>query len=242
MVLKMKKIFEKDCNKITWTHNKGEKDGPRNWENLCDGFYACGGKTQSPIDIKTENLVNKKELSSLKFNYGYSEIEIINDTHTIQFNISGDNYVNLNGKDYKLLQFHYHIPSEHTINGEHFLLEVHFVHQYSDTDLAVLTIMFEYGEENKFIKQYLDKFPKTMGVYKSEELINLISLLPDNKSYYNYEGSLTTPPCSEVVSWYIFKKTLNISKEQIKMFSKIIDTNHRPIFPLNGREVSYYDE
>ena len=119
---------------------------------------------------------------------------------------------------------------------------MHFVHQHSDTDFAVLGLMFEEGKENQLFAKYLDKFPTVKGEYKSDETIDLLSLFPENKSYYNYKGSLTTPPCSEVVNWHVLKTPVTASKEQIKKFSKILNRNFRPIQPLNNRTVKVYSE
>ena len=232
---------KKDCKDVHWTHHKGE-NGPENWKNLCDGFSDCGGKSQSPINIVTQDVVKSKDLKALKFNYGKSKIDIINNEHSVQFNVNGKNIVNLNGKDYKLLQFHYHSLSEHTINGKHFPLEVHFVHKHSDTDFAVLGIMFIEGKENKLFKKYLNKFPTEKGEYKTEETIDLLSLFPENKDYYYYNGSFTTPPCSEIVSWYVLKNPIEASTEQIEKFSKILNNNYRPILPINNREIKVFDE
>lgn len=230
-----------DCKDVHWSHHKGEH-GPENWKNLCAGFSDCGAKAQSPINIITKDLATAKNLTTPEFTYQNSSVNIINNGHTVQFNVDGENKVNLNGKDYNLLQFHYHALSEHTINNEHFPIEVHFVHKHSDTDFAVLGIMFVEGKENDLFTKYLDKFPATKGEYKSSEQINLSGLFPDNKSYYQYSGSLTTPPCSEVVSWYVLENPVEASKEQIEKFSKILDHNYRPTMPLNNREVNLYSE
>jgi carbonic anhydrase len=227
---------KKDCSEVHWSHHKGE-DGPENWKNLCDGFLDCGGNVQSPINIDTKNVVKAEKLLAPEFNYAVSKVAIINNGHTVQFNISGDNRVKLDNKSYKLLQFHYHTKSEHTVDGNYYPIEVHFVHQYADNDYAVLGVLFEEGVENELLKKYLPYFPTTKGIYNSEDTIDLNSLFPTDKSYYNYKGSLTTPPCSEVVNWYVLKTPLTASKEQIEQFSKILDNNYRPIQALNKRTV-----
>ncbi len=236
-----KEVVKKDCKNVYWTHSKGDL-GPDNWKNLCDGFAACGGKSQSPIDINTKSAMVDKKLLAPKFSYGKSKVNVVNNSHTVQFNVDGDNKVNLNGKDYKLLQFHYHALSEHTVDGKHFPLVVHFVHKHSDTDFAALGVLFKEGKSNKLFEKYLDKLPKSKGEYKSENLMDLLSLFPRNKSYYNYDGSLTTPPCGEVVNWYVFKNPVEASKEQIAKFSKILNNNYRPVMPLNGRKVRLFSE
>ncbi len=236
-----KKIVKKDCKDVHWSHHKGD-GGPENWKNLCSGFADCGGLSQSPINIITKELAASKELTIPTFSYGKSKVDIINNSHTVQFNVDGENKVDLNKKEYKLLQFHYHALSEHTIDGEYFPIEVHFVHKHSDTDFAVIGVMFVEGKENELFKNYLDKFPTSKGEYKSDDMIDLLSLMPKNMSYYHYSGSLTTPPCSEVVSWYVLKNPVEASKEQIEIFSKILKNNYRPIQPLNDRKLGLYSE
>ncbi len=231
---------KKDCKSVTWSHQQGE-NGPENWANLCDGFSDCGGKAQSPINIEKAKALVGKKLLPIKFDYGQSKVSIVNNSHTVQFNIDNpDNKVNIEGKEYQLLQFHYHALSEHTIDGKHYPLEVHFVHKHSDSDFAVLGVMFEEGNENKLLKKYLNHIPTKKGKYKSDDLIDLLALFPKNKDYYHYDGSLTTPPCSEVVNWYVLATPVQASKEQLKAFSKILHDNYRPVMPLNNRTVELY--
>ncbi len=224
---------------VYWNHKKGE-NGPENWKNLCATFADCGGKVQSPVNIALKNVKPCKDLKKLEFDYKSSKIYISNTGHTVQFNITGENTLKIKDKVYKLLQFHFHAMSEHTINGKHFPLEVHFVHKYSNTDFAVVGAMFIKGKENALLKKYLDKFPTEKGKYSSDETLDLSSLLPKMKSYYNYNGSLTTPPCSEVVSWYVLSKPIEASKQQLEQFAKILHSNFRPVQPLNGRQIKGY--
>jgi len=230
---------KQDCKDVHWTHHHG-KNGPEDWQNLCEEFAACGGKQQSPIDIATDAVEEDAGLRALQFHYGTSKAHIVNNGHTVQFNVDGEHTVRLNGKTYTLLQFHYHAPSEHTFNGEHFPLEVHFVHKYADDDLAVLGVMFVEGDENAFLKEYLDIIPAKKGEVKSDRLIELLGLFPQNKSYFNYSGSLTTPPCSEVVNWYVLQHPVEASKEQLVRFATILNNNYRPVQPLNERKVRLY--
>lgn len=232
---------EKDCKEVHWSHHIGD-EGPENWKNLCVDFAECGGKSQSPVDIIPGNIFAGKNLSAPVFDYGKTKVNIINNSHTVQFNVEEGSKVNLNGKDYQLIQFHYHALSEHTIDGEHFPLEVHFVHKHSDSDFAVLAIMFDEGGENELFKKYLSSFPKNKGEYKSDDLINLISLLPENKNYYYYSGSLTTPPCTEVVSWFVLENPVEASAKQIEEFSEMLHNNYRPTMPLNDRKIELYTE
>ncbi len=230
---------KKDCSDVHWSHHKGEH-GPENWENLCEGFSACGGDAQSPIDI-SETQPNES-LNPIGFNYGKTKTSIINNGHTVQFNVDEGSTIVIDDKKYDLLQFHYHATSEHTYNGNYYPLEVHFVHKHSDTDLAVVGIMYDKGEANELFSRFLKHFPKEKGEYNSDELIDLSKILPKDKSYYHYSGSLTTPPCSEVVSWFMLQKPLKASQDQIDNFSKILDKNFRPIQKTNGRKVYSFTE
>ncbi len=233
------KSKKKDCDNVHWSHHKGEH-GPENWENLCEGFSACGGDAQSPIDI-TETQPNES-LNPIEFNYGKTKTSIINNGHTVQFNVDEGSTIVIDGKGYDLLQFHYHATSEHTYNGDYFPLEVHFVHKHSDTDLAVVGIMYDKGEANELFSRFLQHFPKDKGEYNSDEVLALSKILPKNKSDDHYSGSLTTPPCSEVVSWFMLQKPLKASQEQIDKFSKILDKNFRPVQKTNGRKVYSFNE
>lgn len=234
-----KKESKKDCSDVHWSHHKGEH-GPENWANLCEGFKACDGKSQSPIDIK--NVVKGDDLAPIDLKYGESKVNIINNGHTVQFNIEPGSSAMINGKKYDLLQFHYHAKSEHTIEGAYSPIEVHFVHKHADDDFAVIGVMYEEGIANELFANYLDKFPKEKGEYSSDEKIELSSLLPKNLSYYHYSGSLTTPPCSEVVSWYLLQKPLTASGNQIESFSEILNNNFRPLQALNGRTIYSFTE
>lgn len=235
------KTIDKGCDGVHWTHHKGE-DGPSKWLDLCSGYSACGGKSQSPIDIRVSNMIEKNSLMAIQFDYDKSNVDVINNGHTVQFNISDTNSLSLDAKNYKLLQFHYHALSEHTLNGEHFPLEVHFVHRHSDSDYAVLSVMIVEGKGNALFTKYLSSFPHEKGVFKSIDKIDLKSLLPDDKSYFNYSGSLTTPPCTEVVNWYVLRNPISASREQISTFSKILHENYRPVQPINERNINVFNE
>ncbi len=228
-----------DCSAVHWTHEQGPK-GPDNWKHLCKDFATCGGKRQSPIDIVTAKVQHDENLQPPQWNYGTTTVDIVNNGHTVQFNVHGDHNVELNGKTYKLLQFHYHAPSEHTVDGKHYPLEVHFVHKHSDDDYAVLGIFFIQGAEDQLFARYLDSIPEQVGSYTSSQTIDLKELFPSDRSYYHYEGSLTTPPCSEVVRWYVLKTPVEASAEQLKRFADILNNNYRPVQPLNDRVVRLY--
>ncbi|MBN2891362.1 MAG: carbonic anhydrase family protein [Bacteroidales bacterium] len=228
-----------DCTEVHWTHN-GEKDGQEEWVDLCTGYSACGGEVQSPINIT--GAVLGSNLSAIEFNYTTTETEIENNGHTIEFVCNAGNKINIGGTEYELLQFHYHGLSEHTVNSNHYPLEVHFVHKASNGNYAVIGIFFEEGAENTLFAEFLNNFPTEEGTYADTTEIHLFELLPENKSYFYYNGSLTTPPCSEIVNWYVLQTPLTASATQISQFSDILDNNYRNVQNLNGRSIFKYDE
>lgn len=234
-------FHHEDCSEVHWSHKKGE-DGPENWKNLCPGFADCGGKAQSPINIITENAVNEDKLSNLVINYSTSPTEIINNGHTVQFNISGDHTLTVGDKVYELIQFHYHAHSEHAINGEYYPIEVHFVHKYSDDDLAVVGIMFTPGEEYEVFNKNIDSLPGVGEAYNPDYLLDLSHLNESKPSYYYYKGSLTTPPCTEIVNWIVLKDPIEASESQITRLAEILHNDFRPEMPLNDRTVYKFEE
>lgn len=228
------------CTGVEWSHF-GQEDGQDDWLNLCEGNSACGGTTQSPINIT--GAVDNPMLDSLFFVYGKTPVEIENKGYTVEFVCEPGSVLVIGSTEYVLKQFHYHTTSEHQLNGASFPLEVHFVHKASDTDLAVVGVFFEAGAENELFAKYLSKFPTSEGEYKdATQEIELASLLPANRSFYNYGGSLTTPPCSEVVRWFVLKEKITASAAQIAQFQSILDNNHRQVQPLNGRVVYSHEQ
>jgi carbonic anhydrase len=214
-----------------WTY-EGE-EGPEHWPEL--GYPNCTGSEQSPVDIFPEAPIHN---TGITFSYKMSTLNITNNGHTIQVTYGNDSTINVNGKRYKLLQFHFHAPSEHTISDSLYDIELHLVHKGDDGKYAVIGIMLENGTENLAYSQIWKYLPKEKGdpqVINTID-INAINLLPSNKSYYQYNGSLTTPPCTEGVSWFVMSNTVKISKEQIDTFRTIYSENSRPIQELNQRE------
>lgn len=212
--------------------------GPANWGNLNTEYSLCEtGKNQSPINI-TQAI--KASLSELNFDYVADVASIKNNGHSIQSNIADGSSVMINGKEFNLLQFHFHSPSEHHVNGNNYPLEVHFVHADKDMNLAVVGVFFEESsEENTVFKDILKMAPKKEGEKKVKKSIDYKNLIPKDKSYYRLNGSLTTPPCSEGVTWVVMKDIQPISKKQVDKYYKIFgfDAN-RPVQALNARVVA----
>lgn len=200
------------------------------------GYSECAGLVQSPIDILTATTV-KAALPEIGFSYSPFVMKVIDNGHTVQINSTGST-ITYNGQKYSLKQFHFHAQSEHTVDGKSAPLEVHFVHQSETTGaLVVLGVMMEDGgKDNSAIAQYLKSFPTVKETEVSTaETIDPIQLFPDLKKYYNYTGSLTTPPCSQGLNWIVFKEKLKISTAQLAAFAKTYSHNARPVQAMGSR-------
>jgi len=208
--------------------------GPENWARLDPKNKVCAvGERQSPIDIK-EGI--KVDLEPIKFTYRPSTFRIVDNGHTIQVEL-GENSLTLTGKTYELVQFHFHRPSEEKVNGQRFDMVVHLVHKSDDGQLAVVAVLLERGTENPFIQTLWNNMPleKNAPVAPPTTLVDLNTLLPTARNYYTYMGSLTTPPCSEGVLWLVMKQPVQVSQDQINIFSRLYRNNARPIQPSGGR-------
>ena len=221
---------------VHWGYSGHE--GPEHWGELSKKYSVCSsGKNQSPIDIANTIEAN---LEKIQFDYDSSSLDIINNGHAIQVNYASGSQITLEGNTYNLLQYHFHTPSENTIQGKHYLMEAHFVHADSDENLAVIGVMFKEGKENSRIAEICKHMPKSSGktYTDSSNKINGIDLIPADKGYYRFNGSLTTPPCSEGVKWMVMKDALEVSEVQVKKFNETMhgDTN-RPVQPTNARAI-----
>ena len=217
-----------------WTYS-GER-GPDNWAKLTPENSACAGKNQSPINLTG---FIKAELKPIQFAYRSGEAEILNNGHTIQVNHAAGSNIRVEGVRFELKQFHFHAPSENRIEGKSYPMELHLVHADKDGNLAVVAVMFREGRESKALARLWPLMPKGVG-----EKVGLptsfaaTSLLPANRSHYRFDGSLTTPPCSEGVRWLVMKNAVTASKDQLEAFSHVIHhPNNRPVQQVNARTV-----
>ena len=219
---------------VHWTYSGNE--GPEHWGELSDKFALCStGKNQSPINIS--GLI-EAELQPISFSYAAASKDILNNGHTIQVNYNAGSYITVDGIDFELKQFHFHAPSENLINGKSYPMEAHLVHADKDGNLAVIGVMFVEGKENKALTQAWEKMPKQANDKQTLTGVAAIDLLPKNHDYYRFNGSLTTPPCSEGVRWLVMKNAVSASKAQIETFTNAMHhANNRPVQATNARPV-----
>ena len=221
-------------DEVHWDY-EGE-DGPEHWGELDEAFSTCeNGKNQSPIDLVG---ILEAELPILDFDYPNTGKLIEKNTgHAIQEDVQPGNHVRLKGNAYELKQFHFHSPSEHTVNGQYFPMEVHFVHQNDKGELLVVGLLFEEGERNALVDQ-LPSFRAERGEDPLIEGVDYNELVTGRQEYFYYNGSLTTPPCSEGVSWIVMQQPIEVSADQIQHYRDLLGfTNNRPIQPINARVV-----
>jgi carbonic anhydrase len=210
--------------------------GPQTWGGLKPEFSLCSsGQRQSPIDIRGGLAV---DLDPVKFTYADSRFGVIDNGHTVQANIAPGNSIEIGGKRYDLVQFHFHRPSEERIDGRQFELSVHLVHKDDQGKLAVVAILMDKGQPQPVIQKVWNNLP----LEKNEEAaarvgLNLQDLLPADRRYFTYMGSLTTPPCSEDVRWVVMRQPVTMSPEQIDLFARMYPMNARPVQQASGRRI-----
>jgi len=218
-----------------WSYS-GE-EGPEHWGKLSPAYAVCGqGKSQSPIDIKGATAA---DLKPIQFEYGVTVGEIVNNGHTIQANSAPGSKITVDGHVYELKQFHFHAPSENRIAGKSFPLEGHLVHTDREGKLAVVAVMFREGAANDAVAAVWAKMPAKKGEKaKPASPVDAGALLPKQRSYYSFSGSLTTPPCTEGVRWLVIKEPATVSHQQVEAFERVMEHhNNRPLQASNDRTV-----
>ena len=222
---------------VHWAY-EGE-NGPQAWGKLKPEFNLCAiGKRQSPIAIKDDaTLLGPAE--GVQFRYTPSTGTVVNNGHTIQVNLEGDNSITVRNSTYKLLQFHFHTPSEEMLNTKRYAMVAHLVHKNEAGQLAVVAVLLEQGEPNPLIDTVWTYMPLDTNdqVRMPAGVIDMNEILPADQRYYQFFGSLTTPPCTEGVLWMVMKQPLRLSPEQFRLFSQQFPFNARPVQALNGRPV-----
>jgi len=222
----------KDGELPHWTYSGPA--GPDGWATLSPEFSDCEGKNQSPINLTG---FVEAALTPIMISYQQGGSEIVNNGHTVQVNYVNGSTVEVDGLTFALKQFHFHSPSENLINGKSFPMEIHFVHADADGNLAVIAVMVSEGDANEALGKIWPLMPAKAGSrnaltrpFAAEEL------LPANREYYRFNGSLTTPPCTEGVRWLVMKSPITASKRQVTAFAEAMHhPNNRPVQATNAR-------
>ncbi len=214
------------------------KEGPSHWAEIDPHNAACAGKSQSPIEIRTAE-ARAAPLPPLKFDYRPVPLHIIDNGHTIQVNYDPGSSLTVGGERYELVQFHFHRPSEEIIDGKRFAMVAHLVHRDVKGHLAVVAVPLRTGHDNALVENLWRNLPtvKDKEMSRAAIKVNAATLLPANLGYYAYTGSLTTPPCSEGVRWFVLKTPSPVSAHEVEIFASHYPNDARPVQPRNGRQV-----
>lgn len=232
-----------------WNHDPASLIGPPHWGELDPTFTTCGtGMQQSPIDIRTAEVEFAGGQPRLQFRYDEVPLVVENNGHAIEVPIESGNELRIGGERYRLLQVHFHTPSEHTVDGASFAMEAHLVHINSSGQLAVVGVLMVLGDPSPAVAAVFDNAPPALGEVHVEGVeFHPEDLLPESGSYYAYPGSLTTPPCSEGVRWFVLREPVSVSARQVRQLADFVrdfpgydgyDQNNRPVLPLNERVVT----
>jgi carbonic anhydrase len=222
-----------------WSYSGFQFPGPAGWGDVKAEYGVCKtGQLQSPINIASAS-VQKAPLPQIEFQYPPTSLRVVNTGHTTQVNLDKGRQIVVGGETYALVQYHFHAPSEEQIDGKSFAMAAHLVHQNASGKLAVVAVLFELGAYNPELASLWARFPRIVGneIAFPNVRIDLSKILPGDRSYYTYEGSLNMPPCTEGVTWFVLKQPLTASAGQIREFTAQHSVNARPVQPLNGRQV-----
>ena len=230
---------------VHWGYESSE-GSPDKWGTLSPAYAACGnGKSQSPIDLVggssegAPSLIFDYGKTGLKIAHNAHVIDLVDNGHTLQVTVDEGSTLITQRDEYKLVQFHFHTPSEHLVDGRSYPMEAHFVHQSASGAFAVVSVLFEEGAANANLEQLIAHFPASKGEMRHapEVVLELAAHLPADRSVYQYLGSFTTPPCTEDVEWSVMRQPLMASREQLAAFAARLAPNNRPVQPLNGRRL-----
>jgi carbonic anhydrase len=217
-----------------------DEDGaipPSKWGTLAGASLCGAGHQQSPIDLSTKAPAHSANVPTL--DYHASGLSLVNNGHTVQANIDAGSAISVGSTTLTLAQFHFHAPSEHTVDGKHFPLEIHFVHvNDAGQPAAVLGVLVRKGHENAAIDPAMSRLPHDEG--KTETLPSIdLAALPPSGGFWHYAGSLTTPPCTEGVQWYVMEHAIEMSSHEISEFTSLAHMSHtaRPVQPVGDRQV-----
>jgi carbonic anhydrase len=225
-----------DGPKTEWSYSGA--NGPKNWAKLDPANHDCKyGHKQSPIDIWVRS---RSALPHINFNYQNTPLRIIDNGHTIQVNFPSGSWLTVGKEKFELRQLHFHLPAEERVHGKSYDMTVHLVHESLQAKIAVIAVLLERGKANSAIETIWDHLPRIKHQEQviSDVTFNPSALLPESAGYFTYLGSLTTPPCTEDVTWLVLKAPVEVSPVQLVAFSRIYPHNARPIQPTGLRAVA----
>jgi carbonic anhydrase len=215
------------------------KTGPLNWGKLDPAYKACSqGHEQSPVDIRGAHL--NKSLQPIEFHYLSGPVTLQNTGKTIVAHVDPGSYIIADGQRYELQEFHFHHPGEEAVKGKLMDMDVHLVHKSSDGKTAVIAVRFtlERGDPNAVLAELWPQLPPKAGTTAQvTAMVNPGGFLPADRGYWTYTGSLTRPPCTEGVRWFVFEDVLSMSRAQLRAFTSIMPMNSRPLQDLHGRKI-----
>ena len=233
-----------EAHTIHWGYDQA--DGPGVWGDLSPEFLLCReGQAQSPIDLTDAQAASRDPMDmnyqpdSLRIIRHEHLVDVINSGHTIQINYDEGSTLTVDATEFELAQYHFHVPSEHAIDGKPVPMEMHLVHVSQQGEIAVLGVLIEEGSHNAAFDPVVEHIPDEAGSQEHLEhvRVDIDDLLPEDPSTFRYPGSLTTPPCSEGVRWLVFVQAVELSAQQIQSFARVIGGNNRPLQPHNGRQL-----
>ncbi len=211
--------------------------GPEFWSKLGGGDSSCGGQQQSPIEIRSGEAI-AADLPPMFLDLQQFKPDIINDGHKIEVTPRGNGGLSTyDGVDYKLMEIQFHMASEHQVDDISYPMEVQFLHRSEAGDWLALAVLFIESESNRVLQTILDRAPDNVGRASSNQVIDPMLLIPVDTRFFRYKGSLTSPPCTENVTWHVYKEPLGASKEQLEAFARLYPDNHRPLQELHRRYV-----
>jgi carbonic anhydrase len=215
------------------------KRGSLNWGKLDPGFKACSkGHEQAPLDIRNAHL--NKALQPIEFHYIAGAVRLENDGHTVAVHVDPGSYIVAGGVRYELIGYDFHHPSESAVRGKLTDMEVHLTHRSADGKLAVVSVRLneDVGNPSGVLATLWPHLPTKAGASeKVTEMVNPGGFLPADRGYWTYQGSLTTPPCTEGVRWFVFEQELSISRDQLRAFANLFKVNTRPLQDAHGRRI-----
>ncbi|HEY4671577.1 MAG TPA: carbonic anhydrase [Gemmatimonadaceae bacterium] len=211
--------------------------GPTHWGALEPSYKSCAaGKEQSPIDIRD---AKAPDLPAIAFSYQPTPLKLVDNGHTIQVSYAPGSFITVGGQRYELQQFHFHHPAEEKVSGKSYPMVAHLVHKNAAGQLAVVAVLLTKGAANPLIAKLWQNLPAEQGkeVNPAGETVDATQLLPSAQGYFTFSGSLTTPPCSEGVTWFVLKTPTEVSSSEVLTFARKYPHNARPTQPLNGRVI-----